>query len=50
MPEASVHEDRETVSWKHDVWSAGQIRPVKSETIAKTMCDLPDGKFWRGVL
>ena len=50
MPEAAMHEDREAVFWKHDIWTAGQVRPVKSESIAETVCDLPDGKFRRGVL
>lgn len=49
MPEAPMHEDREAVFWKYDVWLAGQIRPVKSEPITETVCDLPDRKFWRGI-
>jgi hypothetical protein len=34
VPETAVHEDRDTVSRKDDVWRSWQIAPVQPETVA----------------
>lgn len=50
MPKATVHENRQTQSWKNQVGAAGEIAPMKSEAIAVGVCDAPYPKFRLGVL
>jgi hypothetical protein len=49
MPEAPMYKYHKSPLGKNDIWSSGQITPVKTEAIAQfvqspTNCDL-----WRGV-
>jgi len=49
MPEATVHEYGESMSWKDQIGAAGKVLPVQTETQAELVCDAPDEKLGSGV-
>ena len=50
VPEASVHEYRQSMPWEDDVGASGQVSSMQPETKAHSMQGYPKGQFWSSVL
>ena len=46
MPEAPMHEKRESPPGKDQVWRAGQVFDMKPEPVSETVCGAPNDKLW----
>lgn len=45
MPEAAMNKQSDSVARKENVWTSGQVFPVKSESETATVKRGPDSKF-----